>query len=75
MERDTPQQVFDDELTKISTTAFLKTGRRILSIYAPRPTPYLLRGVGRIYGSWFTPTEILKKVYYENAAQLLKVKI
>ena len=67
---DTPQQVFDDELYEIYYR-FLETEDEYFD-YAPAPVPP--QGRWRIYGLGL-PDGILKKVYYENAAQLLKVKI
>jgi len=67
---DTPQQVFNDELYEIYYR-FLETEDEYFD-YAPAPVPP--QGRWRIYGLGL-PDGILKKVYYENAAQLLKVKI
>jgi len=67
---DTPQQVFDDELYEIYYR-FLETEDEYFD-YAPAPVPP--QGRWRIYGLGL-PDGILKKVYYENAAQLLRVKI
>jgi predicted TIM-barrel fold metal-dependent hydrolase len=67
---DTPQQVFDDELYEIYYR-FLETEDEYFD-YAPAPVPP--QGRWRIYGLGL-PDGILKKVYYENAAQLLQVKI
>ena len=66
---DTPQQVFDDELYEIYYR-FLETEDEYFD-YAPAPVPP--QGRWRIYGLGL-PDGILKKVYYENAAQLLRVK-
>ena len=67
---DTPQQVFDDELYEIYYR-FLETEDEYFD-YAPAPVPP--QGRWRIYGLGL-PDGMLKKVYYENAAQLLKMKI
>jgi predicted TIM-barrel fold metal-dependent hydrolase len=67
---DTPQQVFDDELYEIYYR-FLETDDEYFD-YAPAPVPP--QGRWRIYGLGL-PDEILKKVYYENAAQLLRLNI
>jgi predicted TIM-barrel fold metal-dependent hydrolase len=67
---DTPQQVFDDELYEIYYR-FLETEDEYFD-YAPAPVPP--QGRWRIYGLGL-PDGILKKVYYENAARLLRVKI
>jgi predicted TIM-barrel fold metal-dependent hydrolase len=67
---DTPQQVFDDELYEIYYR-FLETEDEYFD-YAPAPVPP--QGRWRIYGLGL-PDGILKKVYYENAAQLLRVRI
>jgi predicted TIM-barrel fold metal-dependent hydrolase len=67
---DTPQQVFDDELYEIYYR-FLETEDEYFD-YAPAPVPP--QGRWRIYGLGL-PEGILKKVYYENAAQLLRVKM
>jgi predicted TIM-barrel fold metal-dependent hydrolase len=67
---DTPQQVFDDELYEIYYR-FLETEDEYFD-YAPAAVPP--QGRWRIYGLGL-PDGILKKVYCENAAQLLRVKI
>ena len=67
---DTPQQVFNDELYEIYYH-FLETEDEYFD-YAPAPVPP--QGRWRIYGLGL-PDGILKKVYYENAAQLLQFKI
>jgi predicted TIM-barrel fold metal-dependent hydrolase len=67
---DTPQQVFNDELYEIYYR-FLETEDEYFD-YAPAPVPP--QGRWRICGLGL-PDTILKKVYYENAAQLLGVKI
>ena len=66
----TPQQVFVDELYEIYYR-FLETADEYFD-YAPAPVPP--QGRWRIYGLGL-PDGILKKVYYENAARLLRVKI
>jgi predicted TIM-barrel fold metal-dependent hydrolase len=67
---DTPQQVFGDELYEIYYR-FLETEDEYFD-YAPAPIPP--QGRWRIYGIGL-PDGILKKVYYENAARLLKLTI
>jgi predicted TIM-barrel fold metal-dependent hydrolase len=67
---DTPQQVFVDELYEIYYR-FLETEDEYFD-YAPAPVPP--QGRWRIYGLGL-PDGILKKVYYENAARILQVKI
>jgi len=67
---DTPQQVFIDELYEIYYR-FLETEDEYFD-YAPAPVPP--QGRWRIYGLGLAE-RILKKVYYENAARLLRVKI
>jgi predicted TIM-barrel fold metal-dependent hydrolase len=67
---DTPQQLFNDELYEIYYR-FLETEDEYFD-YAPAPVPP--QGRWRIYGLGL-PDGVLKKVYYENAAQLLRVKI
>jgi predicted TIM-barrel fold metal-dependent hydrolase len=67
---DTPQQVFDDELYEIYYR-FLETDDEYFD-YAPAPVPP--QGRWRIYGLGL-PDGMLKKVYYENAAQLLRLNI
>jgi predicted TIM-barrel fold metal-dependent hydrolase len=66
---DTPQQIFGDELYEIYYR-FLETEDEYFD-YAPAPVPP--QGRWRIYGIGL-PDAILKKVYYENAARLLKLK-
>ena len=63
---DTPQQIFCDELYEIYYR-FLETEDEYFD-YAPAPVPP--QGRWRIYGLGL-PDEILRKVYYENAARLL----
>ena len=67
---DTPQQIFGDELYEIYFR-FLETEDEYFD-YAPAPIPP--QGRWRIYGIGL-PDGILKKVYYENAARLLKLKM
>jgi len=67
---DTPQQVFVDELYEIYYR-FLETEDEYFD-YAPAPVPP--QGRWQIYGLGL-PDGTLKKVYYENAARLLRVKI
>jgi predicted TIM-barrel fold metal-dependent hydrolase len=67
---DTPQQIFGDELYEIYFR-FLETEDEYFD-YAPAIIPP--QGRWRIYGIGL-PDEILKKVYYENAARLLKLKM
>jgi len=67
---DTPQQIFNDELYEIYYR-FLETEDEYFD-YAPAPVPP--QGRWRIYGLGL-PGGILKKVYYENAAQLLRFEI
>ena len=66
---DTPQQVFTDKLYEIYYR-FLETEDEYFD-YAPARVPP--QGRWRIYGLGL-PDEILKKVYYENAARLLQIK-
>lgn len=68
--KDTPQQIFGDELYEIYYR-FLETEDEYFD-YAPAPVPP--QGRWQIYGIGL-PDAILKKVYYENAARLLKVKM
>jgi predicted TIM-barrel fold metal-dependent hydrolase len=67
---DTPQQIFGDELYEIYYR-FLETEDEYFE-YAPAPVPP--QGRWQIYGIGL-PDAILKKVYSENAARLLKVKM
>jgi predicted TIM-barrel fold metal-dependent hydrolase len=67
---DTPQQIFGDELYEIYYR-FLESEDEYFD-YAPAPVPP--QGRWRIYGIGL-PDATLKKVYYENAARLLKVKM
>ena len=66
---DTPQQVFIDQLYEIYYR-FLETEDEYFD-YAPAPVPP--QGRWRIYGLGL-PDAILKKVYYENAARLLRIR-
>ncbi len=66
---DTPQQICNDELYEIYYR-FLETEDEYFD-YAPAPVPP--QGRWRIYGLGL-PDGILKKVYFENAARLLRVK-
>jgi predicted TIM-barrel fold metal-dependent hydrolase len=64
----TPQQLFNDELYRIYYR-FLETEDEYFD-YAPAPTPP--QGRWRIYGLGLSET-VLRKVYHDNAARLLKV--
>ncbi|MEJ7605195.1 MAG: amidohydrolase family protein [Bryobacteraceae bacterium] len=64
----TPQQIFGDELYKIYFR-FLETEDEYFD-YAPAAVPP--QGRWRIYGIGLPP-EILKKVYFNNAARLLHI--
>ena len=66
---DTPQQIFVDELYEIYYR-FLETEDEYFD-YAPAPVPP--QGRWRIYGLGL-PDGILKKVYFENAGRLLRIK-
>ena len=66
---DTPQQICNDGLYEIYYR-FLETEDEYFD-YAPAPVPP--QGRWRIYGLGL-PDGILKKVYFENAARLLRVK-
>jgi predicted TIM-barrel fold metal-dependent hydrolase len=66
---DTPQQIFGGELYNIYYR-FLETEDEYFD-YAPAPVPP--QGRWRIYGIGLRDS-ILKKVYYENAARILKIK-
>jgi len=66
----TPQQIFGDELYEIYYR-FLETEDEYFD-YAPAPIPP--QGRWRIYGLSL-PESILSKVYEENAARVLSVKI
>jgi len=65
-----PQQVFNELLYEIYYR-FLETEDEYFD-YAPAAVPP--QGRWRIYGLGL-PDSILKKVYYENAARMLKIKI
>ena len=65
-----PQQVFDDKLYEIYYR-FLETEDEYFD-YAPAPIPP--QGRWRIYGIGL-PEGILRKVYSENAARVLRVSI
>ena len=65
-----PQQVFNESLYEIYYR-FLETEDEYFD-YAPAPVPP--QGRWRIYGLGLSDS-ILKKVYYENAARLLNIKI
>jgi len=67
---DTPQQIYGDELYEIYYR-FLETEDEYFD-YAPASVPP--QGRWRIYGIGL-PDNILKKVYNENAARLLKLTI
>jgi predicted TIM-barrel fold metal-dependent hydrolase len=67
---ETPQQIFTDQLYEIYYR-FLETEDEYFD-YAPAPVPP--QGRWRIYGLGLSD-QILKKVYYENAARLLKLQI
>ena len=67
---DTPQQVFGDHLYEIYFR-FLETEDEYFD-YAPAPIPP--QGRWRIYGLGLRD-EILKKVYQQNAARLLKLDL
>jgi predicted TIM-barrel fold metal-dependent hydrolase len=65
---ETPQQIFGDQLYEIYYR-FLETEDEYFD-YAPAPIPP--QGRWRIYGLGL-PEAILRKVYWENAARLLKL--
>ena len=65
---DTPQQIFNEQLYEIYYR-FLETEDEYFD-YAPAKIPP--QGRWRIYGIHL-PDTILRKVYYENAAQLLRI--
>jgi predicted TIM-barrel fold metal-dependent hydrolase len=67
---DTPQQIFGGELYEIYYR-FLETEDEYFD-YAPAPIPP--QGRWRIYGIGL-PDSILKKVYQQNAARLLKLSV
>ena len=66
---ETPQQVFGDELYQIYYR-FLETEDEYFD-YAPAPMPP--QGRWRIYGVGL-PEGILKKIYHDNAARVLRLK-
>lgn len=66
--KDTPQQVFSDQLYEIYFR-FLETRDEYFD-YAPAPTPP--QGRWKIYGLGL-PEAILRKIYFENAARLLNL--
>ena len=67
--KETPQQLFGDELYEIYYR-FLETEDEYFD-YAPAPVPP--QGRWRIYGLGL-PEAVLKKVYHDNAARLLRVE-
>jgi predicted TIM-barrel fold metal-dependent hydrolase len=67
---ETPQQIFGDQLYEIYYR-FLETNDEYFD-YAPAPTPP--QGRWRISGLGL-PKSILSKVYFENAARLLKLPV
>ncbi len=67
---ETPQQIFGDKLYEIYYR-FLETEDEYFD-YAPAPVPP--QGRWQIYGIGLPPA-ILKKVYYNNAAKLLGLKL
>ena len=67
--KETPQQLFGDELYEIYYR-FLETEDEYFD-YAPAPVPP--QGRWRIYGVGL-PEAVLKKVYHDNAARLLRVE-
>ena len=67
---DAPQQVFTDQLYEIYYR-FLETEEEWFD-YASAPVPPQGRWQINALG---LPDEILKKVYYENAARLFQVKM
>lgn len=64
--RDTPQQVFNDQLYEIYYR-FLETKDEYFD-YAPAPTPP--QGRWKIYGIGLSD-QVLRKLYFENASRLL----
>jgi predicted TIM-barrel fold metal-dependent hydrolase len=66
----TPQQIFGDRLYEIYCR-FFETEDEYFD-YAPAPKPP--QGRWEIYGIGL-PDSILRKVYYENAARLLKISV
>jgi predicted TIM-barrel fold metal-dependent hydrolase len=67
---ETPQQIFGEQLYEIYYR-FLETEDEYFD-YAPAPKPP--QGRWRIYGLGL-PEQILRKVYYENAARLLGLSV
>jgi predicted TIM-barrel fold metal-dependent hydrolase len=65
---DTPQQIFNDQLYEIYYR-FLETKDEYFD-YAPAPVPP--QGRWKIYGLGLSEP-VLKKVYFENAAALLRI--
>jgi predicted TIM-barrel fold metal-dependent hydrolase len=65
---ETPQQIFGDKLYEIYYR-FLETEDEYFD-YAPAPVPP--QGRWRIYGLGL-PEQILRKVYWDNAARILKL--
>ena len=68
--KDTPQQLFNDQMYEIYFR-FLETEDEYFD-YAPSRVPP--QGRWRIYGLGL-PDTILKKVYYENAARMLRINV
>jgi predicted TIM-barrel fold metal-dependent hydrolase len=66
----TPQQLFNDQMYEIYFR-FLETEDEYFD-YAPSRVPP--QGRWRIYGLGL-PDTILKKVYYENAARMLRINV
>lgn len=67
---ETPQQVFGEDLYRIYYR-FLETQDEYFD-YAPAPVPP--QGRWRIYGLGL-PEQILRKVYYQNAERVLRLKL
>ena len=67
---ETPQQVFGEDLYRIYYR-FLETEDEYFD-YAPAPVPP--QGRWRIYGLGL-PEQILRKVYYQNAERVLRLKL
>jgi predicted TIM-barrel fold metal-dependent hydrolase len=68
--KETPQQIFEDDLYEIYYR-FLETEDEYFD-YAPAPVPP--QGRWRIYGLGL-PDAILKKVYHDNAARILRLDV
>jgi predicted TIM-barrel fold metal-dependent hydrolase len=68
--KDSPQQLFNDQMYEIYFR-FLETEDEYFD-YAPSRVPP--QGRWRIYGLGL-PDTILKKVYYENAARMLRINV